>query len=247
MDHFVYIAASGAGEAMFAQAINAHNLANASTTGFRADLLVAQSARVSGGGLESRVFAGIQNQGVDFREGTISVTGRELDVAINGKGWLAIMAPDGSEAYSRRGDLRINQYGQLMNGVGQQVLGNSGPIAVPPFTTISIASDGTVSMVPLGEDPNTLAVVDRIKLVNPDHALLSKNETGLIQTIEPGSEAEADASVRLVQGSLESSNVDSVAAMVRMIELSRQFETHTKMMETAKELDRSSAELMSMS
>ena len=246
MDHFIYIAASGASEAMFSQAINAHNLANASTTGFRADLLVAQSAHLSGGGLESRVFAGVQNQGIDFREGAINVTGGELDVAVNGQGWLAILSPDGTEAYSRRGDMRVNEYGQLMNGAGQQVLGNSGPIAVPPFTTISIASDGTISMVPLGEDPNTLAVVDRIKLVNPDHALLTKNETGLIQMIDPGSQAEPDASVRLVQGSLESSNVDSVGAMVRMIEMARQFETHTKMMETAEQIDQASAELMSM-
>jgi flagellar basal-body rod protein FlgF len=245
MDHFLYIAASGARETMLAQAANTHNLSNASTTAFRADLVTAQSAYLSGEGHESRAFAGMKGRGVDFKEGVINATGRELDIAINGPGWMAVEAPDGSEALSRRGDFRVNELGQLLNGAGQSVLGNAGPVAIPPYTNITIGADGSVSIVPLGEDPNTLTVVDRIKLVNPDTDMLAKNPNGLVQMID-GEETLPDASVNLVSGSLESSNVNSVESMVQMIELARQFETHVKMMKTAEELDSSSAKLMSM-
>lgn len=246
MDHFIYIAASGARETMLAQAANTHNLANASTTGFRADLVTAESAYLSGAGQESRAFAGMKGRGVDFKEGVINSTGRTLDLAINGQGWMSVEAPDGSEAFSRRGDFHINEFGQLLNGAGQAVLGNAGPVAIPPYTDITIGADGTVSIVPLGEDPNTLVVVDRIKLVNPDTSLLSKGNSGLVQMTD-GGEALPDASVKLVSGALESSNVNSVEAMVTMIELARQFETHVKMMKTAEQLDSSSAKLMTMS
>lgn len=245
MDHFVYIAASGARETMLAQAANTHNLANASTTGFRADLVTAESAYLSGAGHESRAFAGMKGRGVDFREGVINSTGRMLDVAVNGQGWMAVEAPDGSEAFTRRGDLRVNEFGQLLNGTGLSVLGKAGPVAIPPYSDISIGGDGTVSIVPLGEDPNTLVVVDRIKLVNPDQSLLVKSENGLVQM--SGAEiALPDASVGLVSGALESSNVNSVEAMVQMIELARQFENQVKMMKTAEELDQSSAQLMKL-
>ena len=248
MDHLLYIAASGARETMLSQAVNSHNLANASTPGFRADLLMAQSALVDGDGFESRVYATGETQGMEFRQGAVSVTGRELDVAINGAGWIAITAEDGSEAYSRRGDLRVDEYGQLTNGAGQQLMGNNGPIALPPFSQISIGADGTVSIVPLGEAPNTLAVVDRIRLVNPDQSQLIKKANGLIQLNDPKLPVpEADANIDLVSGALESSNVNAVSAMVKMIELSREFETHVRMMKTAEQLDRASAELMSMS
>ncbi len=245
MDHFLYIAASGARETMLAQAVNTHNLANASTTGFRADLVTAKSAYLSGEGHTSRAFAGMKGRGVDFREGMINGTGRGLDLAINGSGWMAIEAPDGSEAFSRRGDLRVNELGQLRNGAGQAVLGNAGPIAIPPYSDITIGSDGSISIVPLGEDPNTLVIVDRIKLVDPDANKLAKNDHGLVQ-MKDGDEALPDASISLVSGSLESSNVNPTEAMVRMIELARQFEVHVKMMKTAEQLDSSSAKLMSM-
>ncbi|MEH6616206.1 MAG: flagellar basal body rod protein FlgF [Porticoccus sp.] len=246
MDHLLYVAASGARETMLAQAVNTHNLANASTTGFRADLVTAQSAYLSGEGFESRAVAGMKGRGVDFREGMINATGRDLDVAIKGSGWMAVQAPDGTEAYSRRGDLRVDELGQVLNGVGQPLIGNAGPIALPPFSEIAIGADGTISIVPLGEDPNTLAVIDRIKLVNPDTSLLAKNRQGLVQ-IKGGEPAIPDAGVGLISKSLESSNVNPVESMVRMIELARQFETHVKMMKTAEKLDSSSAELMRLS
>lgn len=245
MDHVVYIAANGAETTMLAQAANSHNLANASTPGFRADLLSAQSAYLSGDGLTTRSYAGFDEIGVDFSQGTVNATGRDLDVAVSGPGWIAVEAEDGTTALSRRGDLRIDPLGQLVDGAGLQVMGNSGPIAIPPFSEIAIGADGTISIVPLGEDPNTLAVVDRIKLVNPDTAGLEKSQDGLIRVAD-GLEAEADAAVTLISGSLESSNVDSVGAMVKMIELARQFEHHVKMMKIAEQLDQESAQLMSL-
>lgn len=246
MDHLVYVAASGAREILLAQSANSHNLANASTTGFRAGLVSADSAYLEGEGQNSRVYASAEMLGVDFEPGAIQSTGRPLDVAINGEGWMAIMAADGSEAYSRRGDLRVTEFGQLLDGAGQVVLGESGPIALPPFSEMQIGADGTISVIPLGEAPSTLAVVDRIKLVKPDQALLQRNTEGLLQLPED-EVAYADASVRLISGSLESSNVNTVEAMVTMIELSRQFETQIKMMRTAEQLDEASAELMKLS
>tara|TARA_R110000823_G_scaffold47903_12_gene121857 strand:+ start:8359 stop:9102 length:744 start_codon:yes stop_codon:yes gene_type:complete len=247
MDHLVYVAASGAREAMLAQALNTHNLANASTAGFRGDLISATSAYVNGSAAgATRVFAGMHNTGVDFSHGTINATGRNLDVAVNGEGWIAVADAQGGEALTRRGDLRVDEFGQLINGAGRQVLGESGPIALPPYSEIMLGADGTVSIVPLGEKPDSTAVVDRIKLVNPDNAGLAKGKDGLIRMLD-GEELVADAGVRLIPGSIEASNVDTVGSMVQMIELSRQFENHTRMMKVAEQLDQSSAELMKLS
>ncbi len=246
MDHMVYIAASGAHESMLAQSVNTHNLANASTPGFRADLVRAQSAYLNGEQIDSRVHATQQGVGVKLDKGTINATGRELDVAINGDGWMVVVGEDGVESLSRRGDLRVNGLGQLTDGRGLQIMGNGGPIALRPFSTVEIGTDGTVSIVPLGEDANALAVVDRIRLVNPDDDELYKGANGQVQMID-GVIPLADASVRVIPGALETSNVDSVGSLVHMIELARQFEAHTKMMNVAEQLDQRSAELMKLS
>jgi len=245
MDDFLYIAASGAREAMLAQAVNANNLANVNTTGFRANLVLAESAYLEGEGQDSRVYGAITGETVDLTAGVINTTGRDLDVAINGPGLMAVMAPNGAETYSRRGDLRVTDLGQLVNGAGQQVMGDSGPISLPPYSDIAVGGDGTISIVALGEDPNSLTEVDRIKLVNPEPGSITKGDDGLLRMRE-GDSPEADAAVRLVSGSLETSNVNSVGAMVRMIELARQYEYHVKMMAAAEQLDRASAELITL-
>ena len=243
MDHFVYVAAAGARESLLAQAANAHNLANASTVGFKGDLAEARTVYLRGAGEATRAYSVVADTGVDFDAGVIEQTGRDLDLAINGPGWFAVQAPGGGEAVSRRGDFRIDEFGQMVNGAGQALLGNDGPIALPPFSSLTIGSDGTVSIVPLGEQPNAVAVLDRIKLVNPPTADLRKSQFGLLQ-VDGGLPSAADASVRLVTGALEASNVNTVASMVHMIELSRQFEQHIKLMQVAEELDASSASLM---
>lgn len=245
MDRMLYIAMSGAKETMLSQAVNTHNLANASTTGFRADLEAFTSLQVHGPGHASRAYTVAQGQGVDFTPGSLLATGRELDVAVHGEGWIAVQAPDGSEAYTRAGDLQVDSIGILRTGAGLPVLGNGGPVAVPPYDNIQIGTDGTISIQPVGQNPNALAIVDRIKLVRPAQADLVKGEDGLIRARD-GAAAAPDAAVQLVQGSIESSNVNAIDSMVNLIELSRQFEVQVKLMRTAEENDRQSSQLLRM-
>jgi flagellar basal-body rod protein FlgF len=234
MDRLVYIAMSGAKETLRAQAANNHNLANASTTGFRADLSAFQSLAVAGDGLPSRVYAVDSSIGWDGSGGALEQTGRDLDVAVQGSGWLAVQAPDGTEAYTRAGDLRVDAAGMLTTGAGHPVLGDGGPIAVPPRASITVARDGSVSIVPLGQGAQTVATVGRIKLVNPPDSRLDRGQDGLFR-LRDGTQAEADASVHLTSGALESSNVNVAEAMTQMIELARRYELQVKAIRTAEE------------
>ncbi len=243
MDRMVYLAMSGAKQIALNLASNNHNLANASTTGFRADLDAFQAQPVTGPGLPSRVYASDVRAGVNLKPGEIMATGRDLDVAIKGKGYLAVQAPDGTEAYTRAGDLQITTQGQILTGAGHPLLGNGGPIAVPPYAHLQIGADGTISVQPLGQPANALAVVDRIKLVAPGDQALRKSPDGLLR-LAAGGEAPADAGVQLATGSLESSNVNTIEAMVNMIELSRMFEMDVKLMKTARENESASTRLL---
>jgi flagellar basal-body rod protein FlgF len=243
MDRFLYISMSGAKETLRAQTVNNHNLANASTTGFRADLSAFQSRAVAGSGHASRAYATNSTIGWDSSQGALMSTGRDLDVGIQGPGWIAVQGPDGREAYTRAGDLRIDPSGVLMNGAGQTVLGEGGPISVPPNTSLMIAADGTISIVPVGQGPETTSQVGRIKLVNPPAESLARGDDGLFRTTD-GTDAPPDASVRLASGVLESSNVNVADAMVNMIELSRHFDLQVKAMRTAEENAAASAQLL---
>lgn len=244
MDRMLYIAMAGASQTMLAQGVNAHNLANASTTGFREDLLAFTSEGLDGDGFPSRVYATADRPGVNLQPGSINATGNELDVAVNGPGWIAVRAADGSEGYTRAGDLRVLPTGELVNGAGHAVIGNSGsPIAVPPSEKIEIGVDGTITVRPNGQSPAALAIVDRIKLVNPDPAQLEKGLDGLMR-LGDSSAAPPDAAVTLVSGALEGSNVNTIDAMVNMIELARQFEMEVKLMKAAEENDQASTQLM---
>ncbi len=242
----LYIGMSGAKETLLAQALNNHNLANVSTTGFRADLAQARSMPVFGPGMPSRVYALTERPAIDFTPGPIQSTGRDLDVAIRGQGFIAVQARDGSEAYTRAGDLAISPEGLLVTGTGLPVLGEGGPIAIPPAQSVTIGSDGSITVVPLGQAANTQAVVDRIKLVNPPLDELEKGEDGLFRG-RTGEPYPADAAVTLVSGALEGANVSPALALVRMIELARQFELQVKAMKTAEENDERSAQLMRLS
>jgi flagellar basal-body rod protein FlgF len=247
MDRFLYISMSGAKETLRAQTVNNHNLANASTTGFRADLSAFQSRAVAGSGYASRAYATNATTGWDQTQGALLSTGRDLDVAIQGPGWIAVQGPDGREAYTRAGDLRVDPSGMLMTGTGHTVLGDGGPLSVPPNSSVMIAADGTVSIVPLGQGPETSALVGRIKLVNPPAESLARDEDGLFrdsQNVGVGADAPADANVRLASGVLESSNVNTADAMVTMIELARHFDLQVKAMRTAEENAASAAQLL---
>ena len=243
MDRFLYISMSGAKETLRAQTVNNHNLANASTTGFRADLSAFQTRNVQGSGYASRAYATNTTTGWDASQGALVSTGRDLDVGVHGDGWIAVQGSDGKEAYTRAGDLRVDASGMLMTGTGLQVLGDGGPLSVPPNGSIQVAGDGTVSIVPLGQGPETAATVGRIKLVNPDPSTLVRGSDGLFRTID-GSDAPADANVKVAAGVLESSNVNVADAMVNMIELARHFDLQVKAMRTAEENGAASAQLL---
>ncbi len=243
MDRMLYIAMTGAAQTMRAQAVNSNNLANASTTGFRADLAAFRSQQLEGPGFESRTYGTADKTGVDFTPGVLVQTGNSLDVAINGDGFFAVQAPDGTEAYTRAGDLRVDPNGLLVTGAGHPVLGNDGPIALPPAESVEIGVDGTLSIRPVGQGPETLAVVDRLRLVHPELNNLDKGEDGLLRTRD-GNPAPPDAAVSVAAGYLEGSNVSAVDSLVRMIDLSRQFEMQVRLMKVAEETDTASANLL---
>jgi flagellar basal-body rod protein FlgF len=244
MDRMVYIGMVGARDTADAQAVVSNNLANAGTTGFRADLEQQRAAPVYGPGQASRAYALAETPASDLTPSAPIQTGRDLDVAIQGDGWIAVQAPDGNEAYTRAGDLRVAAGGILTTGAGHPVLGNGGPIALPPVQKLEIGSDGTISAQLLGQ--TNMVVLDRIKLVSTgDQDQLVKGEDGLFR-LASGDEAPPDAGVSLISGAIESSNVNSVDALVRMIDLSRLFELQVKVMKEAENTDAATTRLLSL-
>ncbi|MGD8908730.1 MAG: flagellar basal body rod protein FlgF [Chromatiales bacterium] len=246
MDRMIYVAMSGAKETLISQANNSHNLANANTTGFMEDLNQFRSMPVFGQGYPTRVYSMSERPFSSFEKGTEQATGNPLDVAVKGEGFFVVQAADGSEAYTRRGDLKIDANGLVSNGEGLPLIGNGGPIALPPFQEIEIAPDGTITILPEGATPDALAIIDRIKMVNPPMDQMTKGDDGLLR-LRDGAEAPADALVTLTSGALETSNVNVADALASMIELSRKFEMQVKMMKTSEELDSASASLMRLS
>ena len=246
MDKYLYLAMNGAAQAMLAQQNNANNLANISTVGFKANLDHFEANMVSGPGFSDRVYVTDEPAGANFTPGAITTTGRDLDLAINGEGWFAVQAADGSVGYSRRGDFRIDPSGLLLNGANQIVLDDGGPITIPQYESLEIGRDGSISILASGQAANTVVGVARIRLVNPPLGQLVRGEDGLFRT-RNGADVPADASVSVTSGALESSNVNAVDAMVRMIDYSRYYEHQVKLMKLASENDAASARLMRMS
>lgn len=247
MDKVLYLAMSGARENMLAQQAHANNLANATTTGFKADLAQARAMQVFGEGYASRVYAQTERPATDVSTGTLMETGRKLDVAIAGDGWFTVLRPDGSEGYTRGGKLQINAANQLVTGSGLPLMGNGGiPVVLPPFENIDIATDGTITLRPVGENAAELLVADQLKLVNPDPKTLFKGTDGLMTT---GSDipAEPDLNIKIRSGYLESSNVNAVNELTGIISTSRQFEMQIKMMKTAEENSESATSILKMS
>ena len=246
MDKMLYVSMTGAQNNTLALRAHANNLANVSTSGFRRDFEQARSMPLFGETYPARVFAMSERPATDFRPGSLQETGRDLDVAIGGKGWIAVQAADGSEAYVRTASLNIDALGVLRTGNGLPVMGNAGPIAVPPEQKVEIGQDGTISIRALGENPNVLAEVDRIKLVNPDPKSMEKGTDGLIR-VKGQPEVEADATVQVTSGFLEASNVNAVEEMTAILSLSRQFELSVKMMRTAEDNSSAMARVLQIS
>ncbi|MFW2405475.1 MAG: flagellar basal-body rod protein FlgF [Gammaproteobacteria bacterium] len=246
MDKLIYVAMTGARETMRSQSAVSHNLANINTPGFRAVQHSMQSAPVDGQGLPTRVNALMAGEGWSERAGAMLKTGRTLDVAIQGDGWLAVQGPDGEEAYTRAGNLRVSPTGMLETATGQLVLGKGGPISMPQFERIDLGGDGRISVVPLGSPPNGLTEVDQLKLVNPPREDLQRIDNGLFRRID-GEPALPDADVHIASGQLESSNVNAAQSLVEMIELSRRFEMQVRSMNQAEKMDEAATRLMRMS
>lgn len=245
MDKLLYVAMSGASENALAQKVRANNLANVSTAGFQRDFEQARSMPVFGEVMPSRAYAMSERPGTDFSGGALIATGSDLDIAVKGDGWIAVQTADGGEAYTRSAGMNIDALGVLRASNGLPVMGNGGPIAVPPQQQIDIGSDGTISVRSLGESPQVMAQIDRIKLVNPSVKNLEKGPDGLIHT-KDGKAAEMDDTVRVESGFLQASNVNAVEEMTSILALSRQFELQVKMMKSAEDNDQAMARVLQL-
>jgi flagellar basal-body rod protein FlgF len=243
MDRGLYVAMTGAKQIMQAQAVNNHNIANLSTVGFRADAVSFASEPIYGPGYATRVNAVAGDAGIDFSSGVMENTGRNLDIAINGKGFIAVRGADGTEGYTRAGDLRVTPTGAVTTASGLPVLSDSGPLVIPPSTQVSIGSDGTVSVVPQGSAPFAVTQVDRIKLVNPKVADLQKSDDGLLR-LKSGTKLKSDDSVTITSGTLESSNVNAAQSLISMIELQRLYEFQIKSINSTDQNEQSAERLM---
>ncbi|MBP7915159.1 MAG: flagellar basal-body rod protein FlgF [Vitreoscilla sp.] len=241
MDRMIYLSMSGAKAAMQRQDTLAHNLANASTTGFREELAASRAVPVRGDGASTRVYSLETTVGYKADSGAVQPTGRNLDVAVKGNSWLAVQGLDGTEAYTRNGALDVNAEGLLVTHSGLQVMGDGGPITVPPRSEVQIAPDGTVSATVAGSRPQTLG---KLKLVTPEtDAALSRGTDGLFRAAN--GDLAADPNARLQDGALEGSNVSPVETMVAMIAAARQFEHQMKLMQTAERQEQTAAKLLS--
>ncbi len=240
MDRLIYTAMSGAKATLTRQDALANNLANASTAGFRADLSAFRAVPIQGTGAPTRVHALEATAGFDPSEGPVTQTGRPLDVAVRGRGWIAVQGLDGNEAYTRAGRFEVSADGTLQTAAGMAVLGDGGPIVVPQGSAVTIGADGTVTAKQQGAPPTPVGL---IKLVNPPAGELRKGGDGLMRTAD-GAPAPADPLVRVADGALEGSNVNPVESMVGMIAAARQFETQMKMLQTAESNEQRASRLL---
>lgn len=243
MDRLVNTALTAMRGAMARQAAIANNLANVNTVGFRAEIANAETRWIKGDSFDTRAQQAEQVIAADMTQGAVTATGNPLDVAMNGDALLAVQARDGSEAYTRRGDLTMSDSGLLTTGDGLPVLGEGGPITLPELDSVSIAQDGSIWGVPRGGDPANPQMVDRLKLVSPVGSSVAKGADGLFREVNGGA-LPGDPLASVTGRAIEGSNVNATASLVAMIEASRAWETQVKMIDTAKQMDDGGASLM---
>lgn len=246
MDRLIYTSLTAMRGAMARQTAIANNLANANTPGFRADLAEAQSLWLDGQKLDTRVYASEEVQAADMTAGTVTGTGRDLDIALSGDAMLAVQAENGEIGYTRRGDLMLSASGLLTTGDGRPVQASQGPLTLPPSDSVNIDEQGRVWIVPLGGDPTQPQEIDRLQIVSPAGSDIVKGVDGLFR-VRDGGTLPADPDARLITRSLESSNVSATQALVEMIEASRSWDTQLKMLDDARDMDSASTDLMSLS
>jgi flagellar basal-body rod protein FlgF len=243
MDKFLYVSANATEAVMKVQASHMNNLANASTVGFREDLVKFVSKTVSDDSNNTRVYGEATPIGSNFSYGEIKRTGNAMDIAIIGDGWIAVDDGRGNEAYTRAGNLKISTEGLLETSAGFVVKSSGGPIALPPAESLEIASDGTITIRPAGQRANSLVQLNKIKLVNPPVKDLKKDTNGLFY-LPQKSPAEVDNNVRISQGAIEGSNVNPVGTLLSIMDLSRQYEMHIKLIKQAEKFSETSAQIM---
>jgi len=246
MDRLIYTSLTAMRGAIARQTAIANNLANANTPGFRADLADAQALWLDGQQLDSRAFASEQVHAADMTAGTVTSTGRDLDIALSGDAMLAVQADNGEIGYTRRGDLMLSASGLLTTGDGRPVQASQGPLTLPPSDSISIDEQGRIWIVPMGGDPTQPQEVDRLQIVSPAGSDVVKGIDGLFR-VRGGGSLPADPDAPVITRSLEGSNVSSTQALVDMIEASRSWDTQLKMLGDARDMDAATADLMSLS
>lgn len=249
MDRILYTAMTGASGTMSRQAAVAHNLANVTTQGYRAEehrlrAVQVQTHNTNPAALPTRAFAVDASTHTDFSEGAMMYTGNQYDAAIKGKGWLTVALPDGTEGYTRAGSLQVSENGVLQTPTGLPVQGDGGPITIPPDSRVTIGVDGTISVINESGAQNVVNAIARMKLVNPPEADLVRGQDGLFR-LNGGEPAPQDDNVRVLGGYLENSNVNPVEQMVSMVSLARQFEMQMRMITTAETNDRAATQVLS--
>jgi flagellar basal-body rod protein FlgF len=243
MDRLIHTSLSAMRGAMARQTTIANNLANANTVGFRAEIASQRPLWLRGGEFQGRAPASEEVVNADMKAGAFISTGRDLDVAMQGDAMLAVQADDGEESYTRRGDLTIAPSGLLTTGDGVPVLGDGGPVTIPPADKIMVGADGKISIVPEGGDPTQMQQVAQLKIVSPKGSEIVKGLDGLFK-VRGGGTLPTDPDAKITQGALEQSNVNTSDALVQMIEASRSWETQIKLLTTAKDLDSATTDLM---
>jgi len=238
MDRLIYLSMAGAKATLQRQDTLANNLANASTNGFRAEMQAFRAVPVLGQGASTRVYALESTIGHDTRSGPVQSTGRPLDVAVQGKSWLAVQSLDGTEAYTRAGSLQVSPEGQLVTPTGLPVLGDVGPITVGVNAAEEIAADGSITTTTGNGRPQE---VGKLELVTAE-APLNRGAGGLFRAAD--GDLQADPTARVQSGALEGSNVSPIETMVAMIAAARQFEQQMKMLQGAEQREQGAAKLL---
>lgn len=245
MDRMIYTGMNAAIHTMSQLSTTTNNLANSETTGFRAEISAFRAVPVNGPGNPTKVYVVDSVAGADFTPAPMQHTGRDLDLALLGKGWFAVKLADGSEAYTRAGSLKTSPDGVLLNRSGLEIQGESGSITIPPNTEVTVSTDGTISTVPAGPLVNAVQIIGKLKLVNPPEADLVKGGDQLFR-LKNGKAADADPNVRIASGAVEGSNVNMIESMISMIDLGRMFDMNMKLLQAADQNAQHASSLMSL-